>query len=57
MTMVLDAKPSEPSAAPLEEMPEIHEPRFRCRPGRGHHASRRVGELMTVDDVSDPNGT
>lgn len=53
MTTVLEAKPSEPTAASLEEMPEIHE----RRPGRGHHASRRMGELMTVDDVSDPNGT
>jgi hypothetical protein len=57
MTKVPDAKPSEPSVASLEEMPEINEPRFRRRLGRGHHASRRVGELATVDDVSDPNGT
>lgn len=31
--------------AELEDMPEIHEPRFRRRPGRGHHASRPVGSL------------
>ncbi len=57
MTTGLDAKPSEPSRASLEEMPDIHEPRFRRRPGCGHHVSRCVGELVTVDDVSDPNGT
>jgi hypothetical protein len=57
MTKVPDARPSEPSAASLDEMPEINEPRFRRRPGRGHHASRGVGELVTVDDVSDPNGS
>jgi hypothetical protein len=28
MTKVPDAKPSEPSVASLEEMPEINEPRF-----------------------------
>ena len=38
-------KPNEPSVASLEEMPEISEPRFRRRPGRGHHADRSVGEV------------
>lgn len=42
-------KPSEPSAASLEEMPEIDEQRFRRRPGRGHHARRNVGEIVTID--------
>lgn len=42
-------KPSEPSAASLEEMPEISEPRFRRRPGRGHHAGRSVGEIVAID--------
>jgi len=42
-------KPSEPSATSLEEMPEINEPRFRRRPGRGHHASRSVGEIVAID--------
>jgi hypothetical protein len=44
-------QPKEPSATSLEEMPEISEPRFRRKPGRGHHASRSVGELVAVDDV------
>jgi hypothetical protein len=42
-------KPSEPSAASLEEMPEISEPRFRRRPGRGHHTDRSVGEIVAID--------
>jgi hypothetical protein len=31
-------------------MPEIDESRFRRLPGRGHHAHRRVGEPVTIDD-------
>jgi hypothetical protein len=41
-------KPRGPSAASLEEMPEINERRFRRRPGRGHYASRSVGEIVTA---------
>lgn len=41
--------PSEPSAESLEDMPEVDEQRFRRRPGRGHHASRHVGEIVTID--------
>jgi len=40
---------SEPSQASLEEMSEINEQRFRRRPGRGHHANRRVGEIVVID--------
>jgi hypothetical protein len=39
----------EPSQAALEEMPEIDEQRFRRRPGRGHHAHRRIGEIVVID--------
>ena len=42
-------KPNEPSAASLEEMPEISEPRFRRWPGRGHHADRSVGEVVASE--------
>ena len=42
-------KPNEPSAASLEEMPEISEPRFHRRPGRGHHADRGVGEIVAIE--------
>lgn len=42
-------KPNEPSAASLEEMPEISEPRFRRRSGRGHHAGHSVGEIVAID--------
>jgi hypothetical protein len=42
-------KPNEPNAASLEEMPEISEPRFRRRPGRGHHIGRDVGEIVAID--------
>lgn len=42
-------KPSEPSDATLEEMPEIREPRFHRRPGRGHHANRSTGEIVAID--------
>jgi hypothetical protein len=38
-------------------MPEIDDQRFRRLPGRGRHANRSMGEPVTVDDVSDPNGT
>jgi hypothetical protein len=37
------SEPSDPTQAALEEMPEINEQRFRRRPGRGHHAHRRIG--------------
>jgi len=40
---------SDPTQAALEEMPEIDEQRFRRRPGRGHHANRRVGEIVVID--------
>lgn len=39
----------EPTQAALEEMPEINEQRFRRRPGRGHHAHRRIGEIVVID--------
>jgi len=42
-------KPSEPSTASLEEMPKISEPRFRRRPGHGHHTGRCVGEIVAID--------
>jgi hypothetical protein len=42
-------KPNEPSVASLAEMPEISEPRFRRRPGRGHHADRSVGEVVAIE--------
>lgn len=42
-------KQNEPSAESLEEMPEINDQRFRRLPGRGHHASRSVGEIVTID--------
>jgi hypothetical protein len=42
-------EPSEPSQTALEEMPEIDEQRFRRRPGRGHHANRRGGEIVVID--------
>jgi hypothetical protein len=41
--------PNEPSAESLEEMPEINEPRFRRRPGRGQHVGRSVGEIIAID--------
>jgi len=42
-------KQIEPSASSLEEMPEIDDQRFRRRPGRGHHATRNVGEIVAID--------
>jgi hypothetical protein len=33
-------------------MPEIHEPRFRCRPVAAATRAGVWGELMTVDDVT-----
>lgn len=42
-------KPTEPSADLLEEMPEINDARFKRRPGRGHHAQRDAGEIVTID--------
>ena len=41
--------PTEPSAESLEEMPEIDLSKLRRRPGRGHHAHLRTGELVAVD--------
>ena len=42
-------KQDEPSPESLEEMPEIDDQRFRRRPGRGHHANRSTGEVVTID--------
>lgn len=42
-------KQNEPSAESLEQMPEIDDPRFRRRPGRGHHASSSAGEIVAID--------
>lgn len=42
-------KQTDPSAEPLEEMPEIDDQRFRRRPGRGHHTHRSVGEIVAID--------
>ena len=42
-------KLTEPSAAALEEMPELREPRFRRRAGRGHHIARCLGEIVTIE--------
>ncbi len=42
-------EPVEPSAESLEEMPEIDLQKLRRRPGRGHHAHLRGGELVAVD--------
>ncbi len=42
-------KPDEPSPESLAEMQEIDDQRFRRRPGRGHHANRSVGEVVTID--------
>lgn len=39
----------EPSAASLEEMPEISEPWCRRRPGRSQHADRSVGEVVAIE--------
>lgn len=47
--MKKETEHAEPTAASLEEMPEITDPRFRRRPGRGHHAARDVGEIVAVD--------
>jgi hypothetical protein len=42
-------KQNDPSVESLQEMPEINDDRFRRRPGRGHHAERAVGEIVTID--------
>ena len=42
-------KQNDPNAESLEEMPEINDERFRRRPGRGHHAERSTGEVVTID--------
>ena len=41
---------TEPTTEALAEMPELHEPRFRRRRGRGHHAQRSLGNIVVVDD-------
>ena len=43
------ARQAEPSADSLAEMPELSDPRFKRRPGRGHHASLSVGEIVAID--------
>ena len=40
---------SDPAAESLAEMPEINDARFKRRAGRGHHAARSVGEIVTID--------
>ena len=42
-------KPTEPSTDSLDEMPEINDARFKRRLGRGHHAERDAGEIVTID--------
>ena len=42
-------KQNDPSAESLEEMPELNDERFQRRPGRGHHADRSAGEIVTID--------
>lgn len=42
-------KQTDPSAEAVAEMPEIDDVRFRRRPGRGHHAQRSAGEIITID--------
>ena len=39
----------EPSQESVQEMPEISEERFRRRPGRGHHAGRSTGSIVSID--------
>jgi hypothetical protein len=39
----------DPGAESLAEMPEINDSRFRRRPGRGHHTTRSVGEIVAID--------
>jgi hypothetical protein len=41
---------AEPTAESLNEMPEVSEPRFRRRAGRGHHADRSLGNIVLVDE-------
>ena len=40
----------EPSAESLAEMPEVTQPRFRKRPGRGHHTERSLGNIVLIDE-------
>jgi hypothetical protein len=42
-------KQNDPTPESLDEMPEIDDQRFRRLPGRGHHASRSAGEIITID--------
>jgi len=43
-------EPEEPTVESLDEMPEVSEPRFRRRPGRGHHAELHLGNIVLVDE-------
>ena len=43
------SEPPDPPDASLAEMPEINDARFRRCPGRGHHASLSVGEVVAID--------
>jgi hypothetical protein len=43
-------EPAEPGEESLREMPEITDPRFHRRPGRGHHAERKLGNIVLVDE-------
>lgn len=45
----MSPEPIEPSTESLEEMPAIDPSTHRRRPGRGHHAHLRGGELVAVD--------
>jgi len=42
-------EPVEPSAESLAAMPEMDPLKLRRRPGRGHHAHLRSGELVAID--------
>lgn len=44
-----DPDPLDPSAESLAEMPQVSSSRVRRRPGRGHHAHLRRGELVAID--------
>jgi hypothetical protein len=43
------AKHNEPSAESLDEMPEVDDERFRRLPGRGHHVSRSLEEIVAIE--------
>lgn len=42
-------KPTEPSPDAIAEMPEIDDERFVRRAGRGHHGSRKLGEIVVIE--------